>query len=73
MRPPWPELNRTLRRWLDEVANARTSAEVPVAPVVALAAERPHLLPVRRPPYRLELVVARKVDRYCLVRLDGAR
>jgi hypothetical protein len=28
---------------------------------------------VRRPPYRLELVVARKVDRYCLVRLDGAR
>jgi hypothetical protein len=67
------ELNRTLRRWLDEVANTRTSADVPVAPVVALAAERPHLLPVRRPPYRLELVVARKVDRYCLVRLDGAR
>jgi Mu transposase, C-terminal domain len=46
---------------------------VPVAPVVALAAERPHLLAVRRPPYRLELVVGRKVDRYCLVRLDGAR
>jgi len=38
-----------------------------------LAAERPHLLAVRRPPYRLELVVGRKVDRYCLVRLDGAR
>jgi hypothetical protein len=67
------ELNRALRRWLDEVANTRTSADVPVAPAVALAAERPHLLPVRRPPYRLELVVARKVDRYCLVRLDGAR
>jgi len=67
------ELNRTLRRWLDEVANIRTSADVPVAPVEALQAERPHLLPVRRPPYRLELVVARKVDRYCLVRLDGAR
>jgi transposase len=67
------ELNRTLRRWLDQVANARTSADVPVAPVEALQAERPHLLAVRRPPYRLELVVARKVDRYCLVRLDGAR
>jgi hypothetical protein len=67
------ELNRTLRRWLDEVANTRTSADVPVAPVAALAAERPRLLAVRRPPYRLELVVGRKVDRYCLVRLDGAR
>jgi transposase len=67
------ELNRTLRRWLDEVANTRTSAEVPVAPVAALQAEQPYLLAVRRPPYRLELVVARKVDRYCLVRLDGAR
>jgi hypothetical protein len=67
------ELNRTLRRWLDEVANTRTSADVPVPPVEALQAERRHLLAVRRPPYRLELVVARKVDRYCLVRLDGAR
>ena len=67
------ELNRTLRHWLDQVANTRTSADVLVAPVVALAAERPHLLPVRRPPYRLELVVTRKVDRYCLVRLDGTR
>jgi hypothetical protein len=43
-----------------------------VAPVVALQAERPYLLAVRRSPYRLELVVCRKVDRYCLVRLDGA-
>jgi transposase len=67
------ELNRVLRRWLDEVANTRTSADVPTPPTEALAAERPHLLSVRRPPYRLELVVARKVDRYCLVRLDGAR
>jgi transposase len=67
------ELNRVLRRWLDEVANTRTSADVPTPPTEALAAERPYLLPVRRPPYRLELVVARKVDRYCLVRLDGAR
>jgi transposase len=67
------ELNRVLRRWQDEVANTRTSADVPTPPTEALAAERPHLLPVRRPPYRLELVVARKVDRYCLVRLDGAR
>jgi transposase len=67
------ELNRTLRRWLDEVANTRTSADVAIPPTQALAAERPHLLPVRRPPYRLELVVGRKVDRYCLVRLDGAR
>jgi transposase len=67
------ELNRILRRWLDEVANIRTSADVPVAPLEALAAERPHLLAVRRPPYQLELVIARKVDRYCLVRLDGAR
>jgi transposase len=67
------ELNRILRRWLDEVANTRTSADVPVAPLEALQAERPHLLAVRRPPYQLELVVARKVDRYCLVRLDGAR
>jgi hypothetical protein len=67
------ELNTCLRRWLDEVANTRTSADVPVAPVDALQAERPHLLAVRRPPYRLELVLARKVDRYCLVRLDGAR
>jgi hypothetical protein len=67
------ELNRVLRRWLDEVANTRTSADVPIPPTQALAAERPHLLAVRRPPYRLELIVGRTVDRYCLVRLDGAR
>lgn len=67
------ELNRRLRRWLDEVANRRTSEDIPVPPQEALAAERAHLLPVRRPPYRLEVVEVRKVDRYCLVRLDGAR
>ncbi len=31
------ELNRTLRRWLDEVANTRTSADVPTPPAGALA------------------------------------
>jgi len=35
------ELNRTLRRWLDEVANIRTSAEVPVAPLEALPPSGP--------------------------------
>jgi transposase len=67
------ELNRRLGRWLDEVANRRTSEHVPVPPLEALEAERPHLLPLRQPPYPVELAVRRKVDRYCLVRLDGAR
>jgi transposase len=67
------ELNRQFWRWLDEVANRRTSEDIPVPPQEALEAERAHLLPVRRPPYPLEIVEVRKVDRYCLVRLDGAR
>lgn len=68
-----PELNAKLLRWLDEVANRRTSDDIAVPPSEALIAERPYLLPVHRPPYPLEVVVTRKVDRYCLVRLDGAR
>lgn len=68
-----PELNTKFRRWLDTVANIRTSEDITIPPFLALETERTHLLPVRRPPYPLEVVVTRKVDRYSLVRLDGAR
>lgn len=67
------ELNHRFRRWLDEVANQRTSSDSPVAPEVWLQAERPYLLGIRRPAYRVEQVVYRKVDKFCLVRLGGAR
>jgi transposase len=67
------ELNTKLRRWLDEVANLRTSEDIPIPPARALQQERAHMLAVRRPSYPLEVVVTRKVDRYSLVRLDGAR
>lgn len=67
------ELNLKLRRWLDEVANLRTSEDIKAPPFEALEAEQAHLLPVRRPGYRLELSVERGVDRYCLVRFEGAR
>lgn len=67
------ELNVKFRGWLDEVANQRTSEDIVLPPFEALQHERAHLLAVRRPPYPLEVVVTRKVDRYCLVRLDGAR
>jgi transposase len=68
-----PELNAKFRSWLDAVANTRTSEDITTPPCLALQSERAHLLPVRRPPYPLEVVVERKVDRYSLVRLDGAR
>lgn len=68
-----PELNLKLRRWLDETANKRTSADITTAPLDALEEERPHLLAVRRPGYLLEVSVERKVDSYCLVRFEGAR
>jgi transposase len=67
------QLNAKLRRWLDEVANLRTSEDIRIPPAQALTDQHPHMLAVRRPPYRLEVVVVRKVDRYSLVRLDGAR
>lgn len=67
------ELNHRFRRWLEEVANRRTSADICVMPERALEDERPFLLAVRRPAYRIEQVEYRKVDRFCLVRLGGAR
>jgi hypothetical protein len=67
------ELNTKFRSWLDTVANTRTSEDITTPPFLALETERAHLLPVRRPPYPLEIVVERKVDRSSLVRLDGAR
>lgn len=67
------ELNRQLRRWLDEVANVRTSEDIVLPPWEALQAERAHLLPVRRPPYPVELKVTRQVEKRSWVRLDGGR
>lgn len=66
------ELNHRFRRWLDEVANRRTSSDITVMPERALEQERPFLLAVRRPPYPIQQVEYRKVDRFCLVRLGGA-
>lgn len=58
------ELNAKFRRWLDEVCNVRTSEDIQLPPLEALGEERAHLLAVRRPPYPLEVVVTRKIDRY---------
>ena len=65
------ELNAHLRRWLDLEANQRLSDTVMTRPVEELADEVAHLLPVRRPPYPIEVVDTRTVDRYSRVRLDS--
>jgi transposase len=65
------DLNQQLRRWLDEVANARVHATTRRVVAVHFAEERPSLVPLPAGPFQAVLRLARRVTRDGMVSVGG--
>ena len=65
------DLNAQFRRWLDEVANARTHATTRRVVAGHFAEERPSLLPLPAGPFRAVLRLDRRVTREGMVSVGG--
>jgi transposase len=67
------ELAPAVGLWLETVANVRLHAETRWRPLDALAAERPHLLPLHVQPYPAVQTRTVRVSRRCRVTVDTNR
>lgn len=65
------DLNAQFRRWLDEVANARTHATTRRVVAEHFAEERPHLKPLPAGPFQAVLTLERRVTRDGMVSVGG--
>lgn len=65
------DLNAQFRRWLDEVANARTHATTRRVVAEHFADERPHLKPLPAGPFQAVLKLERRVTRDGMVSVGG--